>query len=77
MPAGIVADAFYEKGSSPGALLEMVRAMAETDRSSGQHPTTVAPIWIPKNGHDPSGDEYVMVTCPECLRTFPQVLGLT
>lgn len=75
VPVGIVADAFYEKGSSPGALLEIVRAMAQTDRSSVQHSRTLAPIWIPKNGHDPSGEDYVMVTCPECLRTFPQVLG--
>jgi CheY-like chemotaxis protein len=75
VPAGIVADAFYEKGSSPGALVEIVRAMAQTDRSSVRHPSAPAPIWIPKNGHDPAGEEYVLVTCPECLRTFPQVLG--
>lgn len=74
VPPGIAADAFYEKGSSPGTLLEIVRAMASKERSSIQHPGTLAPIWIPKNGHDPSGEEYVMVTCPECLRTFPHVL---
>jgi len=33
-----------------------------------------APIWIPTNGHDPSGEPYVMISCPECLRIFPQVL---
>ncbi len=75
VPIGIAADVFYEKGSSPGALLEIVRAMAQTDRSSVRHPSIPAPIWIPKNGHDPSGEEYVMVTCPECLRAFPQILG--
>ncbi len=75
VPTGIVADAFYEKGRSPGTLVEMVRAMAQTDRSCVRHPSTLAPIWIPKNGHDPSGEEYVIVTCPECMRAFPQVLG--
>jgi len=75
VPPGIVADAFYEKGSSPGTLLEMVRAMANKEHSSVQRPSTPAPIWIPKNGHDPHGAEYVMVTCPDCLRAFPQVLG--
>ncbi|HWB31852.1 MAG TPA: response regulator [Acidobacteriaceae bacterium] len=75
VPPGIVADAFYEKGSSPGTLLELVRAMANMERSSVQRSSSPAPIWIPKNGHDPSGKEYVMVTCPECLRTFPQILG--
>lgn len=75
VPLGIVADAFYEKGSNPGILLEFIRTMAQMEKSSIQHPNTLAPVWIPKNGHDPSGEEYVMVTCPECLRVFPQVLG--
>jgi len=75
VPPGIAADAFYEKGSSPGTLLAIMRDMGNMERSSVQHPDTLAPIWIPKNGHDPTGEEYVMVTCPECLRTFPQVLG--
>ena len=75
VPLGVAADVFYEKGSNPGTLLETVRAMAQMERSSIQHPNTPAPIWIPKNGHDPTGEEYVMITCPECLRTFPQVLG--
>jgi hypothetical protein len=74
VPLGIIADAFYEKGSGSGTLLEMMRDMANMERSSVQHPGALAPIWIPKNGHDPSGEEYVMVICPECLRTFPQVL---
>ncbi|MBB6143786.1 CheY-like chemotaxis protein [Silvibacterium bohemicum] len=74
VPLGVAADVFYEKGSNPGTLLETVQAMAQMERSSIQHPNTPAPIWIPKNGHDPTGAEYVMVTCPECLRTFPQVL---
>ena len=75
VPLGVAADAFYEKGSNPGSLLEIVKVMAHGKRSSVQHPSAPAPIWIPKNGHDPSGVEYVMITCPDCLRTFPQVLG--
>ncbi len=38
-------------------------------------PDSMAPVWIPRNGHDPAGEEYVMVACTECLRTFPQILG--
>jgi DNA-binding NtrC family response regulator len=75
VPLGVAADVFYEKGSNPGTLLEAVRAMAQMERSSIQHPNTSAPIWIPKNGHDPTGEEYVMVACPQCMRTFPQGLG--
>jgi CheY-like chemotaxis protein len=75
VPTGVAADAFYEKGKNLGFLLQMVQVMTQTARSSPHHPSTLAPIWIPKNGHDPSGAEYVVITCPECLRTFPQLLG--
>ena len=75
VPPGVAADAFYEKGTSLHSLLQIVEAMTHPECPSVQHPSTLAPIWIPSNGHDPSGEAYVMITCPECLRTFPQVLG--
>ena len=75
IPLGVAADAFYEKGRNPGSLFEIVNVMAHEKQSSVQHRSARAPIWIAKNGHDPSGVEYVMITCPDCLRTFPQVLG--
>lgn len=75
VPPEIAADAFYQKGGSPGTLLQMVTAMANNGRASIRYSSPPAPIWIPRNGHDPNGAEYVMVACPECLRTFPQVLG--
>lgn len=71
MPAGIIADAFYAKGSNVRSLLQVVETMARLKKMySPQRPSTPTPIWIPKNGHDPSGEEYVMITCPECLRAF-------
>ena len=75
VPPGVVADAFYEKGINLSSLLQIMHDMAHMEWQFFQHPGTLAPIWIPKNGHDPSGEEYVTVTCPECLRAFPQVLG--
>jgi CheY-like chemotaxis protein len=75
VPAGVAADAFYEKGTSLRSLLRIVEVMTHPEWPPLQHPSTLAPIWIPSNGHDPSGEKYVMITCPECLRTFPQVLG--
>jgi hypothetical protein len=75
VPLGVAADAFYEKGSNLASLLRIVQDMTGMERRSFQRPTTSAPIWIAKNGHDSSGEEYVMVTCPECLRAFPQILG--
>jgi hypothetical protein len=76
VPPGVAADAFYEKGTGVGSLLQIVKTMTEMKRPlSFQRRNTLAPIWIPRNGHDPSGEEYVMITCPECMRSFPQVFG--
>jgi CheY-like chemotaxis protein len=76
VPPGVAADAFYEKGTRVGSLLQIVKTMTEMKRPpSFQRPNTLAPVWIPRNGHDPSGEEYVMLTCPECMRSFPQVFG--
>lgn len=76
VPPGVAADAFYEKGSHPGLLFRIVKAITQRERLlSRESPSALAPIWIPSNGHDHAGEPYVMMTCTECLRTFPQVLG--
>ncbi|MGH9616342.1 MAG: response regulator [Acidobacteriaceae bacterium] len=76
LPPGLVADAFYEKGTNPGRLLELLKAMSDAEVTpSLEHSMEPAPIWIPRNGHDPAGEPYVMISCPECLRTFPQTLN--
>ena len=77
VPPGVAADAFYPKGCHrPHVLLGAVEAMKHPQKSQVVHcPLRPdAPIWIPTNGHDPSGEPYVMISCPECLRNFPQVL---
>lgn len=76
IPPGVAADASYEKGTSLPSLLQIVAVMTQPKpQASLQRSATSAPIWVPTNGHDPSGEAYVMIACPECLRTFPQVLG--
>ena len=76
VPPGVAADAFYEKGTHPGLLFRIVKAMTRPERlSCAGRASLKAPIWIPRNGHEDAGEPYVMVTCTECLRTFPQVLG--
>jgi CheY-like chemotaxis protein len=73
---GVAADAFYEKGTGLGALLRIIYDMAHLKRQPYLRALgTLAPIWIPRNGHNPAGEAYVMITCPECLRSFPQVLS--
>lgn len=75
VPSGVAADAFYQKGSSMGCLLRILRDLTQTERRT-LHPSSFgAPVWIQRNGHDAGGEPYVTIACPECLRTFPQVLG--
>lgn len=75
LPSGIAADAFYQKGTDPIFLLRIVEDIARPGQSlTSQRTRFLAPIWIPSNGHNASGEMYVTITCPECLRTFPQVL---
>jgi CheY-like chemotaxis protein len=72
---GVAADAFYEKGTGVGHLLLTVKDLAQPDWHPGlRSPSKLAPIWIHRNGHNSAGEAYVTITCPECMRTFPQVL---
>jgi CheY-like chemotaxis protein len=74
-PQGVPADAFYEKGSPTGSLLAIVEDITRPRQSPLIHrPRSLAPIWIPTNGHNTSGELYVTISCPECLRAFPQVI---
>jgi hypothetical protein len=74
VPPGVAADAFYEKGKRPFVLIRLVLAMMRAPRSLVFHPPrSVAPIWIPSNGHNPSGEPFVLISCPECLRAFPAI----
>lgn len=72
---GVAADAFYEKAAGVGSLLQIMEDLSLLEGPAIRLPGRLAPIWIQSNGHDPSGKAYVMIACPECLRTFPQVLG--
>jgi len=75
IPRGVCADAFYEKGSSLGYLLQIVEGVSKAERQpSIQHPSTSMPVWIPSNGHNLYKAAHVGLTCPECLRTFPRDL---
>jgi CheY-like chemotaxis protein len=74
VPAGVAAHAFYEKATSLVDLLQIVTAFTLPEPYLFDQQCT-APIWITRNGHDPAGTEYVTIACPECLRTFPQVLS--
>src|SRR5579864_30629 len=70
IPNGVIADAFYAKGQeSSSRLLEMIANLIE--KGSTGHKGQNAPVWIPRNGKDHNGKPYVLLTCTQCLRSFP------
>jgi CheY-like chemotaxis protein len=73
VPGGVIADRFYAKGQhEPQALLHMIAELIRTKDEHGiAHDSEAAPIWIPRNGKDSNGIPYVVLTCTECLRSFP------
>ncbi|HTM15283.1 MAG TPA: response regulator [Terracidiphilus sp.] len=70
VPPGVIADAFYAKGREDAQnLLEIVRkAIAQ---GPIEHDKKTAPVWIPRNGKDHNGIPFVVLTCTDCLRSFP------
>src|SRR5579864_596611 len=77
LPFGVAADAFYPKGRShPSMLLSTVAELLRTSRVHGlAHQTALTPAWIPYSGKDANGMPYAMLTCRECLRSFPLTMG--
>lgn len=67
-PAGLICDAFFAKGGqSPEQVMNRI---AELLARAPLRPHTSkphrAPVWIPC-----SAEGYFVVTCTECLRSFP------
>jgi len=73
VPTGVLADAFYAKGHErPGILVDMVADLIQTAAARATaHVQESAPVWIPRNGKDSNGTPYIVITCTECLRSFP------
>ena len=73
VPSGVLADAFYAKGGeNSNILLNSVAELIQTSAARAvAHQEESAPVWIPRNGKDSKGVPYVVITCTECLRSFP------
>jgi len=70
IPNGVVADAFYAKGKeSSSGLLEVIANLIRIGPTG--HKGQNAPVWIPRNGKDHDGTPFVLLTCTDCLRSFP------
>jgi len=74
VPSGVAADAFFQKGSSMGALLRIIESLPLMERRDPLPARAAAPLQIQRNGSDTFGEACVKIPCPECLRTFPQPL---
>jgi CheY-like chemotaxis protein len=74
VPHGIAADAFHGKATGFVSLVELV-AGARTDDERPRRGTNASlPIWISGTGE---GGNDVMISCPHCLRAFPQQISAT
>ena len=73
VPGGVIADAFYPKGHHrPEELLRTVAELIRTTAARAVvHHRQAAPVWIPRNGKDSNGVPFIVLTCTECLRSFP------
>lgn len=70
VPPGVIADAFYAKGQENSHSLLEIIADALRIGPIG-HDKRTAPVWIPRNGKDHRGIPFVVLTCTDCLRSFP------
>jgi CheY-like chemotaxis protein len=68
---GVAADAFYQKGANLRNLLHILETVL-TGIPRVRPTSAPVPIWIPKSEPVFLGDAYVTISCPDCLRTFPQ-----
>jgi CheY-like chemotaxis protein len=73
VPTGVLADVFFAKGQEdPKTLLNSVADLIQTSAARARaHQAESAPVWIPRNGKDSNGIPYIVITCTECLRSFP------
>lgn len=73
VPGSVIADAFYSKGSNhPEDLSRLVGELIQTTAVPTIHRRNQsAPVWIPQSGKDSNGIPFIVLTCGECLRSFP------
>jgi hypothetical protein len=75
VPSGVAADAFYEKGSSIGALLRIMGKLPQMEQRVPLPPIVAVPVWIRRSGHGSSPETCATIVCPECQRTFTQAFS--
>jgi CheY-like chemotaxis protein len=74
VPSGASADAFYQKGSGMDSLLHILGALPQIKRHAPQPSSSAEPVWIQRDGHGSAPETCVTISCPVCLRSFPQAI---
>ena len=78
LPTGVAADAFYEKSGRPiSTLVQVIEGLLEERRQSPPDTPQSDPevaLWVTRRG-TPIVEPYILLSCPECLRSFPHSLG--
>jgi len=74
VPSGVAADAFYQKGSSMGALLQIIEGLKFKVRRAPLPARVALPLLFQRDLLDTFKEACVSIACPECLRAFPQPL---
>ena len=75
VPEGVMADAVYTKGANrPPELFQMIAEVIQTS-STRVRSKEPSPIWGRWIRTDRSGTSLVLVTCPDCLRSFPVTMS--
>jgi CheY-like chemotaxis protein len=74
VPNGISADAFHEKATGLTGLFKLVESASRVDEiRPGSSAAT--PIWISPIRLDATSGARVLISCPECLRSFSLTVG--
>ncbi len=71
VPHGIAADAFYEKATGLPSLFRLIQSAALPDHPPRAGSSASLPIWISPIDRDASSRARVLISCPDCLRSFP------
>jgi CheY-like chemotaxis protein len=74
IPAGVAADAFYQKATGVLPLLTLLKESATIENLTERY-RGAAPIWIATHPPKSRAEAHVVIACPECLRTSSCVPG--
>jgi CheY-like chemotaxis protein len=75
VPFGVIADAFYQKGSAIGNLLKILTPLPQPDRMAQRPNAAPAPVWVSRYERNADGEGFAVIECSECLGTFPKFLN--